>query len=205
MGLIGCIYIPATYQFQTNGNLRPESIVGHGKAIEPGRTTLVDALIAFNRQAKGHPRRAHSIMFSAAFRPAISPVFAKDRRSVASSYEIHTGSWIYPLCFTATDDGRMRWIVLDLDQNDIVQGSHTYAELPTDRFDEPRYGSAVFAFRQALSAEQKIQLAEARVIPSDAQIEAAAARQRDVAARIAAAQAQRAAATRTTTSPSTIP
>ncbi len=135
MSLIGCIYIPATRALQSNNKRRPEAIVGRHKPIEPGKTPLVDAILAANAQIADDDTHQSSasnglFMMYARSRPMVR--IAEDGRSVALSYSLRVGNIVWPLCFASQNDIQTRWLILKADDRDVVAGTQTCAELPPE-------------------------------------------------------------------------
>lgn len=137
MTLIGCIYIPATHALQVNGKLRPEHLVGKGKAIELGKTHIVDALIA----VAGQTRNEKNGSGSNGLWPTVQALHlsnwysvSSDRRQFAMSYQLRVGTAIWPLCFMAHPDSDGRYIVLTVNEQNIVIDKSTTDTLPRDRF-----------------------------------------------------------------------
>lgn len=170
MLLVGCFTVPATRQLQTNGKRVPEKIVGtdSGDRIVPGKTRLADALIALQEQTAG-TRTYQAYMGPPSRTSNPQPLdwrISDDARCAAVSYQVRTGTEVWPLCFSAESVGQTRYLVLDLDERGTVTGTRTLQRLGTEEgLGIPQ--ARVDAILNAIDADDRRQLIDAGLLPDE--------------------------------------
>ena len=129
--LSGCLYIPATRQFQTDGRPRPDSLVGDDAddPIRVGRTGFEEAVVALVQGVNG-ARPPAGPTASATFQPAASNYLvyngwaSRDGRHVAVAYALRKGTTVWLLCGSYAD-ARYDLLMLDFDERFVVSGART--------------------------------------------------------------------------------
>lgn len=165
--LIGCIPIPATRQYQTNGTLRPERFVGKrdSDSVRLGVTQIDDAFIDLSQRVKGSLARGFMAYGSMKIplrnsinRWSVSP----DGRHFAVGYHVRTTLWVMPLCFMAEWTSESRWLDLEINDANVVVSSRTLDQPPPYAWPMPP-GRWLEVFNDA----QREKLRNAGVFPTD--------------------------------------
>lgn len=120
--LSGCIYIPQTRQFQTNGNLIPSHAVGKSAKdpIQLGVTHEADVILVVLDKIKAPPLNSGGPATGAPLRMT-NWWFSLDGRYLAAPYKVRKGTTVWPLCFYSQPDGRDDLFVMEFDDQRILQ------------------------------------------------------------------------------------
>lgn len=148
MGLVGCIYVPASHHYQSDGLPRPESLVGADRPIQVGKTSVVDALIAIQSQ-EVRPSPVNVVINPYNFHPRrpIELQLSNDGDTVAAGYELTTGKTFWLLCGTI-DSVEPRWLLLDIDDGNVVSATRTVSRLPEAQFSATSHVSIARRFSE---------------------------------------------------------
>lgn len=148
--LMGCLYVPSTRQFQSNGRLRPDSIVGDERSSKPirvGQTTVAEALPKLIDQIYG-PRPEGRRVIEDRPRVAINP----STRQLATGFSVRTGATV-SICGVDKDTDA-RTIVLTADEQNVIRDVDTRAGGPwASGFQRFSYESATAAFGEETARE----------------------------------------------------
>lgn len=173
MGLMGCIYVPATRQLTPDGQQRPESLIGKATSSKPlklGKTSIVDALVLL---------RGTSVRYQRAIDDDSRFYAHESKRQVAMMFEVVVGRW-FTICGNwDSSDGRL--LVIDFDDAGLITGYHTLSDWSAgDNGLRPlRTGDGLRLFGpQGVRAMQ-----EAGLLLTDAELQRRADDQRAAAAR----------------------
>jgi hypothetical protein len=133
--LIGCFPVPATQQLQPNLQPRPEAYIGAepNKPIHLGETRIEDAFIELSRHIQARTEKG----LTSLLRRAVDDPFATfnywsvsdDNRHFAVCYEVRKATWVWPLCFQATADTDIYFLILDVNDDGVVVGERTMKDV----------------------------------------------------------------------------
>jgi len=125
--LVGCIPIPATHQFMTNGKPKPSWKIGKGKSnpIQLGHTHIDDAIDFLNAYKRGETDRP--LFGRREYRElAPHPIDPRngwgmvDGHTYATTYHLRTSVLIWPLCGMLTSTSTDGCLLLKTDDARIV-------------------------------------------------------------------------------------
>jgi len=119
--IVGCIPIPATQQYLTNGKLKPRYSIGESESspIRIRYTTLDRAIEVLDELLAGvvPANFAGAPLSTKAEEWKHTWIAFDDGRHFALPYEKRTATWVFPLCFFMTiTDSDIEYIVLETDE-----------------------------------------------------------------------------------------